>query len=259
MKTSNRLLLGLCAFIGLTLISGMGVAKKNMIIEEAGGKMTTNQPESQVLLESYESSTLILEQSLVDQYTLDPSLTNISVNADAEFTERLRISDNGKIKFYTEGNRGLEMKSNKPVVVTIGTMDKESLSIHLGHKAMLDNVDYLKSDLSLYIEDRASAVIRYEGEELQVLLSDKAHLKLEGAAETCSVQAEDKSSLSGSQFITENLTLEMKNSSSVKINKATRVDGSIEDDATLRFEELSETDQLSRADRAEVFFGHKKG
>ena len=255
MKLSNKLLLGLCAFLCLTVISGMGFASMNMVITKVSApERSAPHLETKILAASYTSTSLALDGAHVSNYTLDPNQSSIIAKGEAKVLEQLIINEGGILTFsqVAEGNL---RASNIPVAITIGIKDKENLSIHLSHDAQLNTVDILRNDMMLMLEDNAEAILHTEADTLMVIMSDDTKLNLVGKSDRLFVNVEDEVKIVGEGFYTDKLEVNMENRSLVKLGKARNITGDMEDKAVLHFEQPCVGSKVKRQDKAIITYG----
>jgi len=248
MKTSNKLLAGLCVFAFSILLMGMVVARKNMVINDLSDSDENVITQVRVLMDTYESNILNLDGGEIRHYTLDPSTEGISVKAESEILEQMKVTDDHGLYFYRFG----DTRINKSIKVTIGIKGKSGLVINLSNESRLHTSEELTGDMRINLEDSSSLELQYRGGALDINAQDKSTLTLKGRARRVSLISEDKSSIHGSEFFVDTLALDLSNKTFVKLKGSKHVSGELEDKATLKFVEPTITSALELRDHVSV-------
>ena len=233
MKTSNKLLTGLCVAIALCMLVGMVVAKNNMTIyHEDEGK------------DAYTATKVV-----VDAYdTLDPTTTGITVTADKRNLDEVKIDDGDAVYFYRVGDQRIYKKMQ----LTIGTLGKDTLVLNIKGHSKVYATGALSGKLDINIGYGSEVNLEYQGPELSLNAEHDAHISLRGKATKAFVKNEDDSAVHGQEFYVYDLEVDLIDDAYVKLQGGGNVSGKVEDNSSLIFRDETYVNALKRQDNAIV-------
>jgi len=247
MKTSNKLLTGLCVAIALCMLVGMVVAKNNMTIyhEDEGKDAYTA---TKVVVESYDSQILNFNGGDYKIYTLDPTTTGITVTADKRNLDEVKIDDGDAVYFYRVGDQRIYKKMQ----LTIGTLGKDTLVLNIKGHSKVYATGALSGKLDINIGYGSEVNLEYQGPELSLNAEHDAHISLRGKATKAFVKNEDDSAVHGQEFYVYDLEVDLIDDAYVKLQGGGNVSGKVEDNSSLIFRDETYVNALKRQDNAIV-------
>ncbi len=247
MKTSNKLLIGLCFAITICMFIGMVVAKNNMTIyhEDEGRDAYT---ESKVLAESYNSNILNFNGGDYKIYTLDPTTTAISVTADKRNLDEVKIDDGDAVYFYRVGDQRIYKKMK----LTIGTLGKDELVLNVKGHSKVYTAGAITGKLDMHVGYGSEVDLEYEGTELKLNAEHDALISLRGKATKAIIKNEDDSAVHGQEFYVYDLEVDLIDDAYVKLQGGGNVSGKVEDDSSLIFRDETYVNSLKQQDNALV-------
>lgn len=249
MKTSNKLLLGFYLIgLFLTLVS-MIYVKGHMVITQNKSLEGNGELITKVLTESYDSHILKLSAPYI--YTLDPNSDQLTITTDANLIDQFRVSDEGKLRLYREGN--ISFNPSEKVKVKIGIANKDIIEIQASSLSIINSTELIsQKKMRLDFKDSSNGNLTIHNDSLMVRMRDRSKLSLVGELEYLDLDIEDHADFLGNSIELLELKLKAEDHSTMKDLTASEVSIVADDHALLGLNKKWTKGYVKLGDRAEI-------
>jgi len=229
MKTSNKILSIAAGLLVIMLFTGMVITKNNMILSKDSFIDGSGNPQSVQLLDTFNSEIINIDKNYYA--TLDASLEGISVMADDNIVESIKVVDDGGLNFISSHEK--EIRPKGPVVVTIGTKGKGVLHINMEDKAKLNCVGATTADLIISVEDKSSLELNTNNTQTIIKSKDEARITLLGSTQELIIDGEDRVGINAMDIDVKSLRINLEDRSHFKGHQISDVVGKLKDRAKI--------------------------
>ena len=248
MKTSNKLLLGLCFTFWSCILVGIVVAKSNMNVYRVGDDIELTYQESKTLLESYDSNILNLYGEDFRRFTLDPDQTSVIVKGDKRNVVEVSVMDDKGLYFYRKGDERVYANLS----VTIGTKGKEDLVLNIKKFSKVKNIGQLTGKIRVEIKNDSELELNFQGNNLTINGKDDSLISLRGSSRVLSIVTEDDCAFYGQEFFADTLEVDLIEDALVKLQGSKFVTGEVEDEAALLFSQSTNIGMVRKRGQGRV-------